>query len=253
MAVEQWDRDWSRCEPYRGVNANMHTVEAMLAAGDVLRDPVLTGRARRVVSTVVEGFAAEADWRLPEHYDSAWNVLPDYNRDQPADPFRPYGVTIGHVLEWARLALNTAAAPGGDEESRASLVAAAADMFEAAVSRGWSVDGAPGFVYTTDFHDKPVVRERLHWVLAEAFATASALAHATDDPTYDAWKEEFWAYASAHLIDGVHGGWVHELTPENQPGSTIWWGKPDVYHAYQAMLVPSLPGMISFAGALSRA
>ena len=37
MAVEQWDRGWTRLDDYRGVNANMHTVEALLAAADVDR------------------------------------------------------------------------------------------------------------------------------------------------------------------------------------------------------------------------
>ena len=27
-------RDWTRVEPYRGANANMHGVEALVAAGD---------------------------------------------------------------------------------------------------------------------------------------------------------------------------------------------------------------------------
>ena len=33
----------------------------------------------------------------------ASHSLLDYNRDQPAHPFRPYGVTPGHGLEWSRL------------------------------------------------------------------------------------------------------------------------------------------------------
>ena len=104
MAREQYDRAWSRCEDYRGVNANMHTVEAMLAAGEVLGEPRYTDRALRILRRVVDDFARTNDWRLPEHFDAQWNVLPDYNRDRPADQFRPYGVTIGHVLEWSRLA-----------------------------------------------------------------------------------------------------------------------------------------------------
>jgi mannose/cellobiose epimerase-like protein (N-acyl-D-glucosamine 2-epimerase family) len=36
----------------------------------------------------------------------------EYNRDEPAHPFRPYGATVGHWLEWARLALHLRAALG---------------------------------------------------------------------------------------------------------------------------------------------
>ena len=31
-----------------------------------------------------------------------WQALPDYNIDNPADPFRPFGKTPGHAFEWAR-------------------------------------------------------------------------------------------------------------------------------------------------------
>ncbi len=33
LVVEEWDRTWSRIEDYRGINANMHTVEGYLAVG----------------------------------------------------------------------------------------------------------------------------------------------------------------------------------------------------------------------------
>ena len=37
MVVETWDRAFSVLSDYRGVNANMHAVEALLAAYDVTR------------------------------------------------------------------------------------------------------------------------------------------------------------------------------------------------------------------------
>src|SRR4051794_18028422 len=36
MAVEEWDAGWTTRSDYRGVNANMHGVEAVLAAADAL-------------------------------------------------------------------------------------------------------------------------------------------------------------------------------------------------------------------------
>ena len=59
-------------------------------------------QALRSTERVVHGWARERDWRLPEHFTADWTPLPDYNRDHPADPFRPYGVTVGHQFEWAR-------------------------------------------------------------------------------------------------------------------------------------------------------
>ena len=39
----------------------------------------------------------------------------------------------------------------------------------------------------------------------------------------------------------VGGSWWHELDERNQPSALVWSGKPDVYHALQATLIPRLP------------
>src|SRR6478735_10995936 len=83
MAVEQWDESWTLLDDYRGVNANMHTVEALLAAADVTGDVDLRARALRIVTTVVHRFARTNHWRIPEHFDAHWRPLLDYNRAEP--------------------------------------------------------------------------------------------------------------------------------------------------------------------------
>ena len=60
---------------------------------------------------------------------------------------------------------------------------------------GWDVDGAPGFVYTVDWSGKPVVRERMHWVAAEAVGAAAALHAATGEERFD---------DALHAVVGVH-------------------------------------------------
>lgn len=249
MAREQYDRAWTRCEDYRGVNANMHTVEAYLAAADVLGDPLYLHRAARILERVVHRFAKDNDWRLPEHFDADWQPELDYNRDNPADQFRPFGVTIGHLLEWSRLALNVRSGLlAAGEQAPDWMVEDARSLFAAATDRGWHRDGADGFVYTTDFSDEPIVAERLHWVCAEAIAAAWALYEATGMAFYREWYDRAWDYATTYLLDDEHGGWIHEVSPANGPSDSIWWGKPDVYHAYQATLTPLLPSLVSFAG-----
>ena len=47
-------------------------------------------------------------------------VLPDYNRDEPLHPFRPYGATFGHSLEWSRFLLQLDASPLGRLPDRGS-------------------------------------------------------------------------------------------------------------------------------------
>ncbi|MCR6490204.1 AGE family epimerase/isomerase [Amycolatopsis sp. OK19-0408] len=246
--ADVWDRGWTHLEAYRGANANMHTVEAFLAAADVTGDRVWAGRALSIVERLVHGEARAHGWLLPEHYDTGWHVLLEHNRDEPAHPFRPFGATIGHLFEWARLAVHLRRALGDDAPDW--LVPDAAALFRTATEHGWAVDGHPGFVYTTDFAGTPVVRTRLHWVVAEAIAAAWTLHQATGDPGYLERFRQWCEHAEACFVDREHGSWHHELDPENRPAATVWAGKPDIYHAYQATLLPTLPPAASFAGAL---
>ncbi len=248
MVVEQWDETFSNLDDYRGVNANMHSVEALLAAADTTGDPTLIDRALRIVTRVVHDLGPDHSWRLPEHFDTAWNPQLQYNADTPAHPFRPYGATIGHWLEWARLTLNLRAALGPSAPDW--MLPHARSLFEGAVREGWAVDGAEGFVYTVDWDGHPVVRERMHWVAAEAVAAAAALHTATEEPSYDAWYRTWWDHIATKLIDHRLGSWHHELDPLNRPGGVTWRGKPDVYHAFQATLLPRLPLAPTLATAL---
>jgi sulfoquinovose isomerase len=238
--VESWDRAWREPEAYRGANANMHMVEACLAAGDATGDATWSQRALRIAERLVQDVAARNDWRVVEHFDAAWNPLPDYNRAEVRHPFRPFGVTPGHGLEWSRLLLQI--------RGPSWLTEAAEGLFVRAVADGW--DDARGFVYTTDFDGQPVVTDRLHWVLAEGIGAAAALHAVTGAEEYDRWYQRFWDFADAWFRDRERGSWRHELDERLQPSERTWAGKPDVYHALQATLLPRLPVTPSLAGAL---
>jgi sulfoquinovose isomerase len=236
ICVEAWDRGWKHLDPYRGANANMHMVEAFLAAGDATGDPRWAARALRIAERLIDAMARPRAWRLPEHYDAGLRPDLEYNADDPRHRFRPYGVTPGHALEWARLLLQVCATLPEPPEW---LPQAAAALFARAVDDGWEPHG--GFVYTTDHKGAPVVRDRFHWVVAEAIGAAAALYAHTGDEGYDAWYRTFWDYADTYLRDREHGGWHSELDADNRPASRTWPGKPDTYHAFQATLVPRLP------------
>jgi mannose/cellobiose epimerase-like protein (N-acyl-D-glucosamine 2-epimerase family) len=195
----------------------------------------------------VHRWARERDWRLPEHFTADWVPLPEYNRDHPADPFRPYGVTIGHLFEWARLALHVRAGTPGPP---GWLLDDAVALFAAAADRGWAADGYDGFPYTLDWDDRPVVGARMHWVLCEAIAAASVLAEVTGDPQYRALAGRWRAHGEALFADPATGSWHHELTPTGEVATGTWAGQPDAYHLAQMLLLDGRPVRGSIAAAL---
>jgi sulfoquinovose isomerase len=248
--VDGYARDFGSAEDYRGANSSMHMVEALLAVSDALAERSWHRRALVIAEHLVHDVARNHGYRMPEHFSEHWRPLPEYNADRPEDRFRPYGNTPGHLLEWSRLLLHLEA---GMEQPPDWLVEDSRALFATAVRVGWHVDGAPGFVYTTDWADRPVVRSRMHWVHAEALAAASALHRRTGEEQYAEWERLWWGFTERHLLDRARGGWHHELDPANRPTSQVWSGKPDVYHAYQAVLAAELELAPSAAAQLAAA
>jgi sulfoquinovose isomerase len=239
---DAWDAAFTRPEDYRGLNATMHSLEALLAVADAVeaRDPVAAvqwrGRAGRI-ARFGAALAVRHGGRLPEHFGPDWTPDLERNRDRPDHPFKPFGATPGHALEWARLLLHTEAARGEDE----AFLDAAVLLFDTAAADAWAADGADGFVYTVDWDGRPVVRQRMHWVAAEAIAAAAALHRRTGESRFADRYAAWWDHVERCFIDRERGSWRHELGPDNAPAVSVWPGKPDLYHAVQATLVPRLP------------
>ncbi len=246
---ESFARDFTDEEDYRGANAAMHTVEAYLAATDATGDDVWRQRALNIADLLVNVHARAHGWRLPEHFTATMTPLLDHHADRVADPFRPFGTTPGHGLEWARLLLGLR--DGLGEGAPPWLADGAVALFSRAVEDGWAPDGREGFVYTTGFDGAPVVTLRQHWVLCEAIGAAAALHRATGEESYAQRYEQWWAYAERAVVDLDDGSWVHELDADGQPSSVLWEGRPDTYHAFQATLVGALPLAPTFASAVA--
>jgi mannose/cellobiose epimerase-like protein (N-acyl-D-glucosamine 2-epimerase family) len=244
---EKWDRTWRSLDGYRGGNSNMHAIEALLAASDATGDQALAGQALQIADYLVNCVARRAEWRIVEHFDEDWSPVWRYHEDRPADPFRPFGATVGHGIEWSRLLLHLRAVRAGAPDW---LLPAARELFGRAERDGWMADGHEGFVYTVDWAGSPVVAARLHWVLAEAVGAAAVMHRATGDPEYRLRYDEWWQWAEGHFVDRVAGSWHHELDVAGRPGSTVKKGKADVYHAFQATLLPALNLTPSLAAAL---
>lgn len=235
--VEHLSRDWSHVDSYRGANSNMHTVEGYLAAAEVTGNGVWRERAATICRRIISRNARAHDWRVPEHYDEGWLPMLDHNAERPADPFRPFGATPGHAFEWSRLLLELSAgssAPVQWAEDAAELLfhRAFADAVE---------DGSPGLVYTTDWSGQPVVRERFHWVICEAVMAAETLHQRTNEVTYAELAHRWWSEIDEHFIDESTGAWRHELSPTMTTSGRTWTGRPDAYHAYNALSLPDVP------------
>ena len=238
LAVDTWNTEFTVLSDYRGINANMHTVEAFLAAADVLNDEKYRIRAGHIIDHVIK-WAAENSWRIPEHFTKEWKADLMLNEDTPDDPFKPFGATPGHGIEWARLISQYAvSAHKGDKEKIIEYTYAARNLYDRAISDGWSSDGAPGIRYTTDWEGKPVVHDRMHWTLAEAINTSAVLYRITGLDKYAADYAAFMEYLDEKVLDHTNGSWFHQLDRNNNLKGTVWPGKSDLYHAVQATLIP---------------
>lgn len=278
LACDTWNTEFTVLDDYRGLNANMHTVEAFLAVADALGDDRYQVRAGRIIDRVI-GWAEANNWRIPEHFTKDWTPDLECNADKPDDPFKPYGATPGHGIEWARLITQWAVSTYGKtcnskseqfatgsvsdgtnagsepdssgENARLEFyIHAAENLFNRAVSDAWCADGVPGIVYTTDWTGKPVVHDRMHWTLAEAINTSAVLFRATGKQEYADRYAEFLKYLDDVVLDHETGSWFHQLDQNNHLLGTVWPGKSDIYHALQATLIPYLPISVSVASAV---
>ena len=251
LACDTWNTEFTELDSYRGLNANMHTVEAFLAVADAIGDEKYRTRAGRIIDHVI-GWAKENEWRIPEHFTSDWVADLECNKDRPADQFKPYGATPGHGIEWARLITQWTKSTYKDDAAGQKYIEAAENLYNRAIEDAWNSDGAPGIAYTTDWEGKPVVRDRMHWTLAEAINTSAVLYRVTGKDKYSEDYSEFMSYLDDKVLDHVNGSWFHQLNEKNEVIGTVWPGKSDIYHALQATLIPYSKVDVSIAAAVKQ-
>ena len=233
-AAEQFTRDWEPYDTYRGQNSNMHLTEALMAAFEVTGDTTYINMAERIADLIVRRCTAESGWQLPEHFTSSWQ--PD--RDYSGDPMlRPYGTTPGHWLEWTRLVLQLWELGGRKLDW---LRDAGKNLFREAVMHGWDTEKG-GFYYTLKWDRSPHIRNRYWWPCCEGIGAAAFLNAIEGDALYETWYRRIWNFSAAHFIDRVYGGWHPQLDEHLRPNTNPFHGKPDIYHALQACLLPLFP------------
>ena len=233
-AAEQFTRNWESFDQYRGQNSNMHLTEALMAAFEVTGDNTFLRMAERIADLIVRRHSAKNGWRVPEHFTATWQP----NREYSGDPvFRPGGTTPGHWLEWTRLLLQLWEA--GDRKLD-WLPDAARNLFREAVTYGWNTEEG-GFYYTLRWDRSPSIRDRYWWPCCEGIGAAAFLNVVDGNSLYETWYRRIWNFSAARFIDRDRGGWYPQLDDNLKPNTSPFYGKPDIYHALQACLVPLFP------------
>ena len=76
---------------------------------------------------------------------------------------------------------------------------------------------------------------------AKASARRPSSARSAAARTVEAWYRRLWDFAARHFIDRRNGGWLPQLDDSLRPIDGYFVGKPDLYHALQACLIPLYP------------
>eukprot|EP00755_Sulcionema_specki_P006036 Sspe_Gene.34380::Locus_16717_Transcript_1_1_Confidence_1.000_Length_1283::g.34380::m.34380 len=230
--------DWKEVDSYRGQNANMHMVEALLASYAATHETAYLTRARLVASTFCNKLpeAPGAAGLIWEHYREGGEHDWGYNRLDVeswvgADPtklgireYRPWGLLPGHHAEWAKLLLLLHRV---DPTPPDWAIARAEHLLTYTMSTGWDADMG-GLFYATapdlrNSHpqiaakmeaDGRVVNDgKFVWPVAEAFAALWLLSQKKP-----AWEERYRTvveYGAAHMTGKAKGVWWSRLDRAN--------------------------------------
>ena len=210
----------------------MHLTEALMAAFEATDDRGYLDKAESIASLIIDRHARNEGWRVAERLQPGRSTPPP--RGDPM--FRPSSATPGHALEWSRLLVQLwelgARGDRLDDRSRDSTIPSG------------DVDrlgpDARRLLLTLDWSDRPDQTDRSRWPCAEGVGAAAALGSVNSDPTYEEWYRRIWSFLATHVIDKTHG-WQPELDTSLRPVSRVFEGRPDIYHAVQACLIPLFP------------
>ncbi|WP_380056212.1 AGE family epimerase/isomerase [Falsihalocynthiibacter sp. SS001] len=236
LFCDEWNQDWTPFSTYRGMNANMHGTEALLTAFEVTGREIYLERAGRILDFFVGKIAPANSWRLVEHYNADWTPDRAYSENPM---FRPAGTTPGHSLELARLLLqywDLSGRPNTDAPTAARRLA------ETALADAWDQESG-GLYYTLNFDGTPLIKPRYWWPVTEAIGVVATLLKLEGTAQDEEWYRKLWTFADAHFVDHIHGGWFPEIDDQGKPTETQFRGKPDIYHALQAVLFPLTSGI----------
>ena len=227
LYADEANADFSIVDAYRGQNANMHAVEAHMAAYKATHDNLHLERARTIARSMCVRQASLCDTAtgcgalIYEHYLPDWSA-PNltYNKDKPNDRFRPWGFQPGHLAEWAKLLvqLDALGQQEADGSSPATWRLTTARRFFSAAICGWDEARGGGFVYSVaPTSGLPFCNAfKYKWVQTEVAASAALLARVsglTDEERgfYEEWYDKVFALCWTHFVDHKRGSWYRVL------------------------------------------
>ena len=208
--ADERNADLSTLDSYRGQNANMHSVEALIAAYETTKAPHFLTRAEEIATQFCQRLAAAADGQIWEHYTEDWQHDWTYNIDKPDDLFKPWGFQPGHQVEWAKLLLQLDGLAPKDW-----YLPTAQNLFDTAMAKGWDPQYG-GLVYGYAPDGQFADAHKYFWVQAEAIAAAWRLWQRTNDAAYQEAYHRLWRYAWDHLIDHKYGAWYRIVSQEGK-------------------------------------
>ena len=206
----------------------------------------------RITARVVHELAAAHDWRIPEHFDSDWAPQPESTLTSRPTPSGRTARRSGHWLEWGRLAVQLArrrsapfrAGVAGRRRRRSST---------APSGRAGRSTARPGFVYTVDWPARRWSGSGCTGSLLRRPPSPPSLHEATGrEPAYASLvRRPWWQHVDGRFSRPRPRVVAPRALAHQRAERGAWAGKPDVYHAFQATLLPRLPLAPALAPALA--
>jgi mannose/cellobiose epimerase-like protein (N-acyl-D-glucosamine 2-epimerase family) len=187
----------------------------MLAAFAATGEQRFLNRAETLAWNITRRQAAHGDGMIWEHYRADWTPDWDYNRDDPANLFRPWSYQPGHFTEWAKLLLQLERHEDRLARGGHWLLPTAQELFEQAIGHAWDWSTAAS---TTASHRTAASATATsisgcrpsRWPRPRCWPTAPAI------PATGTGTSRIWEYAWEHFVDHEHGAWYRILTADNR-------------------------------------